>query len=166
MQRRHLTLALVTALVLAGCAKKTTRHQWLGIEIEIPKETSISNSGTSTPSQGTFDPDSIRPGIVLMRPNTHDYFVEVVKLPRPLSSAGLRYALQAQPSFVSAVRETGTSNAWQLDYRWKNPDSTTVTVFHRYVAFGSAYYECTYSDGNTKDLPTAASICASIRPVP
>ena len=171
MIRHH---AIRTGLVLLaacapGCSKTTfpggETIAFYGILVDVPAETNSANSGSHLPMNYEGAPTEVTPGITFIRPNTHDFFVEIKKLPAAVSLEGMKLSLGQQPQ---ASRLTGrpTASGWDLEYGWKNEGVPAATVYVRYVQLGSEQYECQYDDGNSKQVDVAEKICRSIRPKP
>ncbi|HWO17253.1 MAG TPA: hypothetical protein VNO30_00695 [Kofleriaceae bacterium] len=171
MIRHH---AIRTGLVfLAACGtggSKTTfpggeTIAFYGILVDVPAETSSASSGSHRPMNYEGAPTEVTPGITFIHPNTNDMYVEIKKLPAPVSLEGMKYSFEQQPR---ASRLTGrtTARGWDFEYGWKNDGAPVATVYVRYVQLGSEQYECQYDDGNSKQLDVADKICRSIRPKP
>lgn len=150
----------------AGCAKPVGETvAFYGILVDVPAQTSSSSSGSHLPMNYEGAPTEVTPGITFIRPDTHDLYLEIKKLPAPVSLEGMKLVIGQQPQAGKLTGRT-TANGWDLEYGWKNEGGPASTVYVRYFQLGSEQYECQYDDGNSKQLEVAEKICRSIRPKP
>lgn len=136
-----------------------------GILVDVPAETSWGNSGSHLPMNYEGAPTEVTPGITFIHPDTHDLFVEIKKLPAPVSLEGMKAMLGQQPQHSKLTGRT-TAGGWDLEYSWKHDDAPVSIIYVRYYQLGSDQYECQYDDGNSQKPDVAEKICRSIRPKP
>lgn len=156
---------LATAVILLGaCGHPPTRKEFYGIDVEIPDGTSWAKSGTESPESYEGASTDVTPGINFIHPHTNDFYVDIQKLPHPLSLEGMKHSLAQQPT-VKAILGRVTAAGWDVEYSWHQDDGTTTTVFVRYLQLANDQYQCQYDAAGSKKLELAESICRSMRAI-
>jgi hypothetical protein len=161
---RSAIAALVVATACGGSGPSAEPLEFYGILIDAPAGSSTSSSGTHTPSHHEGASTEVTPGIVFIRPDTTDYYVEIQKLPGVVSLEGMKYVYERQPQ-ASDLRGRVTDRGWDLEYTWKNEGHPPGTVHVRYLQLDGEQYQCQYDSTNTMKLEVAEALCRSMRPI-
>lgn len=151
-------------------ARALEKRVFQGIRYQTPAGTNVANSGVDRPShypdpetgEVVTIPTRIEPAISLTGQGPGGfYMVEIKKPPERTTLEGTISSLEQVPE-ASGFKGTPEADGWSLTYLWKSPDGSTTVMRHRHYTLADSDYDCVFDQGNTRDVATAAAICASI----